>query len=212
MKKGQIFLIVGIITIIFLIMLRISFDLTKIVERKRYFELGLERDQFENVRTETLKSISIAYHEKDNITNNMEDFLRFSRDSLKREARDFNSFVVGSIYPNVTVNVNTRLNVSVLNFLGVEIQNLDLTFNSSTKSFSSIADGTNTETYFIFNTSSNINYTLSAYYKTSYENRTENISIPVEIGKNKFIGFFDLRLISDRLEQKDKFTQGYSLP
>jgi len=212
MKKGQMFLIVGIITIMFLIMLRISFDLTKIVERKRYLELGLEREQFENIRDESLKSISISYHEKENITDNVETFLRFSRDSLKREAIDFNSFVVGSIYPNVTANTNTTLNISVLNFLGAEIQNLDLTFNSSTKSFTSIADRTSTETYFVFNTSSSVNYTLSAYYKTSYENKTENISIPVEIGKNKFIGFFDLRLISDRLEQKDKFTQTYSLP
>lgn len=212
MKKGQIFLIIAIITIMFLIMLRISFDLTKIVERKRYFELGLEREQFENIRSETLKSISIAYHEKENITNNIENFLRFSRDSLIRETIDFNNFVVGSIYPNVTANTNITLNVSVLNFLGAEIQNLDLTFNSSTKSFTSIADGTSTETYFIFNSSSNVNYTLTAYYLTSYENKTENISIPVEIGKSKFIGFFDLRLISDRLEQKDKFTQTYSLP
>lgn len=204
-------MIIGIITIMFLIMLRISFDLTKIIESKRYLELGLEREQFKNIRSEVLKSISISYHKKENITKNVEDFLRFSRDHLKREAIDFNSFVVGSLYPNVSVNTDTRLNVSILNFLGTEIQNLDLTFNSSTKNFTSVKDGSTIETYFIFNTSSDINYTLTTYYLTSYENRTENITIPVEIGKSKFIGFFDLRLISDRLEQKDKFTQTYTL-
>jgi len=211
MAKGQIFLIIGIVTILTLVMLRTSLSLTKIIEEKRHLELELESQQFGNVRSETLRAVNIGYNEGINMTKNAEDFLKFARNSLKANAVDLNGLVVSSYFLNATASVDIKLNVTALNLLGIELRNLTLTFDSSARIFTSIADGSSISTDFTFNTGSNLNSTLSVYYLTSYENKTENITIPIEIGKSKFIGFFDLRLISSRLEQRDKFTQVYVL-
>jgi len=211
MAKGQIFLIIGIVTILTLVMLRTSLSLTKIIEEKRHLELELESQQFGNARSETLRAVSIGYDEGSNMTKNAEDFLKFARNSLKANAVDLNGLVVNSYFLNATASVDIKLNVTVLNLLGTELRNLTLTFNSSAVIYTSIADGSSISTDFTFNTGSNLNSTLSVYYLTSYENKTENITIPIEIGKSKFIGFFDLRLVGSRQEQRDRFSQTYTL-
>ena len=211
MGKGQICLILGIVTVVILVMLRTSLNLTRIIEEKRHVELGLESQQFSNVRSETLKAVSIGYNESSNMTRNAEDFLKFARNSLKASAVDLNGLILSSYFPTATAGTDIKLNVTTLNLLGAELLNLTLTFNSSSRIFTSIADGYSVSTDFTFNTGSNLNSTLSVYYLTAYENKTENITIPIEIGKSKFIGFFDLRLISSRQEQRDKFTKTYTL-
>lgn len=212
MEKGQMFLLMAIIIIVVLVMLRTSLSLTEIIENKRYLELGLERQKFKNIRDEAIRSVEIAYHNSGNMTENVETFLRFARDLLKVEVTDLNGIIISSSFPNVTINTDTRLNVSVLNFLGTSLINLNISFNSSSRNFTSVEDGKSIQTNFNFSTDQNVNYTLTVYYKTAYENKTEEVLIPVEIGKSKFIEFFDLRLISSRLEQRDKFTQTYTLP
>lgn len=209
--KGQTFLIMGIAIIFILIMLKVSLSLTKVVEEKRHFELGLERQQFDNVRSEVLKAVSIGYNKSSDMMKNTEDFLKFARRPLKINAIDLNGLIVSSYYSNVTANVDNKLNVTALNLLGTELINLTLSFNSLANTFTSVTDGSSIQTDFTFNTGSDVNYTLSVYYLTVYENKTENITIPVEINKSKFVGFFDLRLISDRWEQRDKFTKTYTL-
>jgi len=201
----------GIAIIFILIMIKVSLSLTEIVEEKRHLELGLERQQFDNVRSEALKAVSIGYDESSDMTNTLEDFLKFARKPLKINAIDLNGLVVSSYFPNVTANVDNTLNVTALNLFGTELRNLTLTFNSLARIFTSIEDGSIVRTNFTFNTGSDVNYTLSVYYLTAYENKTENITIPVEINKSKFVGFFDLRLISSRVEQRDKFTKTYIL-
>ena len=65
------------------------------------------------------------------------------------------------------------------------------------------------ETNFTFGSQGN--YSLKVFYNTSHENKTEEIIIPYETGKSKFTGFFDLRLISSRGENRDKFTETVTL-
>jgi len=211
MAKGQIFLIIGIVTVLILVMLRTSLSLTKIIEEKRHLELELESQQFGNVGSETLKAVSIGYNKSGNMTRNAEDFLKFARNSLKANIVDLNGLVVNSYFPNVTANTDVKLNVTTLNLLGTELRNLSLTFNSSAVIYTSIADGSSVSVTFTFNTGSNLNSTLSVYYLTSYENKTEDITIPIEVGKSKFVGFFDLRLVGSRQEQRDKLTKTYTL-
>lgn len=206
------FLIIGIVVITIMVMLKTSLSLGKQIENKRYLEQGLEREQFKNIKREVINAVDIAYFNSSNMTRNAEDFLRFVRRSMKATTVDFNALVVESIFPNVTADVETMLNVTALNLLGVEIRNLTLTFNSSARSFLSREDGAIIETDFRFNTSSDFNSSLTIFYLTAYENRTENVSIPIEIGKSKFIGFFDLRLVTSGQEQRDSFTKTYTLP
>lgn len=209
--KGQIFLIIAIITIITLMMLRVSLDLNKIMENKRYLESGLERQEFQNVKDEIVKSIVISSKNTSYIASNTNDFAKFARGSLTSRDEELNGFFVHSLFPTVTAGTDTRLNVTVLNILGAEIVTLNLSLNGSSQMFYSIPDSGSVETNFTFTTSSNANYTLTAYYLTAYENKTEEINIPAEIGKSKYVGFFDLRLISSRLEQRDRLTKTYTL-
>lgn len=209
--KGQIFLIIAIITIVALMMLRISLDLNKIMENKRYLESGLERQEFQNMEDEIVKSIVISSKNTTAIASNTNDFAKFARGSLTSRGEELNGFLVHSIFPTVVAGTDTRLNVTVLNILGTEIVTLNLSLNSSSQMFYSIPDSGSVETNFTFTTSSNANYTLTAYYLTAYENKTEEINIPAEIGKSKYVGFFDLRLISSRLEQRDRLTKTYTL-
>jgi len=174
-------------------------------------ESGLETQQFQNIKDEVIKTIETSYYQNAEITENVENFLKFVRSYLLEEAMDLNGFVVESIHPNVSVGEDTKLNVTVINLLGTELLSLSLTFNS-TKNFSFIDDEEKVQTDFIFNTDLDANYTLSVFYLTSYGNETNNITIPVEIGKSKFIGLFDLRLISPRIELRDKFTRAYTFP
>jgi len=209
--KGQMFLIMAIIIVVILTILKISLGLTQIIENKRYMESGLETQQFQNIKDEVIKTIETSYYQNAEITENVENFLKFVRSYLLEEAMDLNGFVVESIHPNVSVGEDTKLNVTVINLLGTELLSLSLTFNS-TKNFSFIDDEEKVQTDFIFNTDLDANYTLSVFYLTSYGNETNNITIPVEIGKSKFIGLFDLRLISPRIELRDKFTRAYTFP
>lgn len=209
--KGQIFLIIAIITIVTIMMLRVSLDLSKIMENKRYLESGLERQEFQNVKDEIVKSIVISSKNTTAIASSTNSFAKFARGSLVGRTGELNGFFVHSIFPMVTAGTDTRLNVTVLNILGLDVATLNLSLNGSSQIFNSVKDGTTVETNFTFTTSSNANYTLTAYYLTAYENKTEEINIPVEIGKSKYVGFFDLRLISERLEQRDKFTKTYTL-
>jgi len=205
------FLIMAIIIVVILTILKISLGLTQIIENKRYMESGLETQQFQNIKDEVIKTIETSYYQNAEITENVENFLKFVRSYLLEEAMDLNGFVVESIHPNVSVGEDTKLNVTVINLLGTELLSLSLTFNS-TKNFSFIDDEEKVQTDFIFNTDLDANYTLSVFYLTSYGNETNNITIPVEIGKSKFIGLFDLRLISPRIELRDKFTRAYTFP
>jgi len=214
LRKGQIFLILAIITVTLLISLRTSLNLTKIMETKRYMEVGLERKEFQNIRDEVLKRIEISY-QTNNITNKTEELVSFVRDVLKTRTIDFNCLLVQTIHPTVSSGTNTRLNVTVLNYLGSTIQTLNLSFSynlSANQTFSSVADKRRADANFTFNTNSNTDYILTVYYLLASENKTESITVPVQVGKSKLTAFFDLRMISSRAEHRDKFNKTYTLP
>jgi len=214
LRKGQIFLILGIITAILLISLRTSLSLVRIMETKRYLEIGIERKEFQNIKDEFLKTIEISY-QTGNSTNKTEAFASFLRDVLKTRTMDFNCLIVQTVHPTVVSGSDARLNVTVLNYLGETIETLNLSFSYNfnvNQTLSSISDREREDTNFTFTTGSNTNYLLVVYYKLSSENETESITVPVEVGKKKLTSFFYLRLISNRAEQRDKFNKTYTLP
>ncbi|MFH7882193.1 MAG: hypothetical protein QW140_00515, partial [Candidatus Aenigmatarchaeota archaeon] len=146
-----------------------------------------------------------------NISKNIEDFLRFSRNSFSSRGKIFNCFFLGVYYQNITENEQTDLNITVLNLLGHELKILNITFSydDSSKIFYSIQDGEKIQTSFSFNISSSSNCTLKIF-SFNYENWTEKIEIPLEIGKSKFIGFFSMSL-ENRIRIRDKFSEQLNL-
>ncbi len=205
--KGQAFIILSLILILFFFLVK---QLDVFEFRESY---GIESLEFQNLKEEVLKTVQISSPRIENISENLNEFLKFARNSFRSRSVELNAFLAKIYYPNVTPNSNISLNVSIFNLLGTSIEKLNLTFSydNSSKNFSSVGDGQQVETSFIFNTSSTVNYTLKIFYNTSYENRTEEILIPVGINKSKFIGFFDLGIEKDGLEKRDKIKVAYNL-
>ena len=206
MGKGQIFIIIAVITIVVIVLLKTSLNLTGILEDKRFLELGLERLEFQNLRSELTKVVQVSYNQT-NISDNMNDFVRFSKDSFSSRSNILTGIVLTATFPNITQNVDMPLNVTVMNYLDEDLASLNLTFNNTKLSFASVGKSSAFTTSFTFRTLSDINYSLIMNYTGSSVNSTENITIPVQIGTTKLVGFFDMRISSGRLEQRDKFTE-----
>lgn len=213
--KGQIFLIMAMIMIVTLMTLKTSLNLVNIIENKKYLETGLDRKEFDNIRNELVETIDYTSYQPTNITDNVNNYINFVKNSLMERAVNLNGFAVLTYHPTISSSIDTSVNVTVLNFFGTQMNTLTINFNNNTwdnRSFTSVADGTSKSVNFTFNTNTNRNYTLSVYYVIKSENRTNDFNISADIGKSKFIGFFDLRMVSDRSDQRDKFTQTYVIP
>lgn len=215
-NKGQMFLIMSMIIIVTLMVLKSSMDLPKIMETKRYMEMGLERKEFNNIKDELTRTIEFSYYQSSDIAANVKKFISFARNHLKARTVVLKGIAVESIFPTVAAGVDTRMNVTVFNFFDSKINSLNLSFIDSTtllndQTFTSISDGQTIETNFTINTNADKNYTLSAFYLLPSENKTEEISIPAKIGKSTYVGFFDIRFVSERLEQRDRITLTYDL-
>lgn len=206
--KGQTFVIMAIIIVIVMVMLKSSLNFVKIIENKRYIESGLERYQFQNVKDELEKTIQISYPNGKNITDNLNEFLKFSRQSFKSRTIELNGLFLEAYFPTIETGIDTRLNVSVLNLLGETINTINLSFSGSgvgqTQTNYTFEDYNILDTNFTFNLQANVyNYTLNITYNTSSENATKIIIIPTEVGKTKYIYYFDIRMVSNKLEQRD---------
>ena len=78
MAKGQMFIIISIITVVALVLLRTGINLPEVLESKRYLELGLERLEFSNLRSEIRNAININSNQT-NITDNVNAFIDLAR-------------------------------------------------------------------------------------------------------------------------------------
>ena len=206
MAKGQIFIIIAVIVITIIVVLKTSLNLTNVLENKRFLELGLERLEFQNLRSELTKVIQVSYNQT-NISENVNNFMSFAKESFLSRATILTGIGLTAMFPNVTSGANTSLNITVMNYLDDDISSLNLTFNNTQQNFTNMARSSAFTTSFVFNTTANINYSLMMRYRVPNTNSTENITIPVEIGKTKFVGFFDVKISSIRSEHRDKFTE-----
>ncbi|MEM5879507.1 MAG: hypothetical protein QXU74_03385 [Candidatus Aenigmatarchaeota archaeon] len=205
--KGQFFLISGIVVVIVLFLIKSSLDLTKIIENKRNLESSMARKEFLNIRSELIKTVEYSYNKNEG--EKIENYLNYVRLKLKVKTIELKGVAVEAGYRNVTAGSNTGLNVTIFNFLDETINSLNLTFSydGSNQSFSDIADGASVKKDFVFNTNLDVNYTLSVNFTTLKENRFYNITIPVEIGKSRFVSFFVLEMASFGTENRDEFTK-----
>jgi hypothetical protein len=209
--KGQMFLILAVVIIVIVILLKASLNVASILEMKKYLESGFERMEFQNLRDEIVKVIQISYNQT-NITANINEFVKFARTSFGSRAIDLNGIFVETIHPTVAEAADTTMNVTVYNFLGTDLRYLNLSLNGTERTYSSVSDNSIVNTNFNINVPYAKNYTLWIFYNTSMANYSDIFTIPIEIGKRKFVGFFDLRLVSSRSENRDKFIETVTLP
>ena len=212
--KGQIYLIIAIIVVTIMVTLKTSIDTTKLLESKRHLELSLEREQFQNIKREIYNTVSFSTNQSQNINNNVDNFVKYARNKLRVRTYDLNGMMVQIIYPTASSGVDTRINVSVLNFLGSEMRTLNLSFSyapSANKTFSFLRDESVLDTNFTFNTVSDVNYTLTVFYSTSNTATTEVITIPANVGKSNYILFTDIDLKGNVEEIRDKYRDVFRL-
>jgi len=209
--KGQVFLILAVIIIVTVVLLKTSLNIASVIETKNYLESGFERMEFQNLRDEIPKVIQISCNQT-NIAGNVNDFVRFARNSFSSRAMDLNGILVETVHPTIAASTDTTMNVTIYNFLGNKLKFLNLSLNGTEKTFSEIDDDRILDTTFPINAPSSQNYTLWIFYNTSTANSSQSFTIPIEIGKGKFVGFFDLRLLSSRSENRDNFIETATLP
>jgi hypothetical protein len=204
--KGEFFLISGLVVVISLFLIKSSLNLSQIIENKRSLEVSMERKEFLNMRDGLIKTIDYSYNK--NESERIENYIVYVRQRLKARAIELNGIAIESNLKDVVEGSPVGLNVTVFNFLGETIQSLNLSFScdSSSSTLYNIPDNSSRKADFTF-LGSNENCTLNANYTTPKESKKYNIQIPVEIGKNKFVGFFDLRVKSLRAENKDEFSK-----
>ena len=210
MGKGQIFITTAVIVIVVLVLIRTSLNLSTVLDNKRFFELGLERQEFQNFRSELTKIMQISYNQS-NISDNVNNFFSFAKDSFLGRTTILTGVGATASFHTVIQNQGTRLNVTFMNYLDEDISSINFTFNNTQQNFTSLAKSSVLITNLSFTVCCNVNYSLLIRYAAGSINSTENITIPVELTKSKFTGFFDIKVSSPRLEQRDKFTETITL-
>lgn len=203
--KGQLFLIAGLIMIVVFTSLKTSLSVATLVENQRHLVAGLDSLEFSNIRSEMMRSMQISYNNTSNMTNNLINFNSFLISALSAKTVQFNSLIIAAYYTNLTANTNTVMNVTVDNSLGTDLQFLNLTFNG-TSATSSLANLNTFNTSFTINIASSTNQSLTVFYNTTTTSQTETITIPLNISHGYYVTFFDLRYITNRGQQSDKFT------
>lgn len=209
-SKGQMFLIGSIVVVVVMVLIRTAIDVSEILEKKKFLEAGIEKLEFENLRREVPKAAFNAVNFSRNMTNATNSFIAFAENKFERRIVDLDGVSISSAYGTLAASTNIPLNVTVYNFFDVEVSravlNLSTNFNSPV-TLSDIEPGKTKGAQFTLNLASNQNLTLWAFYETSTEKVVANITIPARIGKEKFVGYFDLRMSSERGDIRDRFFE-----
>jgi hypothetical protein len=197
--KGQSFLIIAIIFITILALIKANISFQKFEKESFGFE-------FENVKEEIVRSVEFSIYEKENITKNLENFVDFARNSLKRKTLNLKAIILEGFIEN------NELNISLKNLLGNEIifLNLSFSYNDSFREFKDIKDEEKINATFIF-PSQDANYTLKISYTTPFSEESEELPVGVEVGKKKFILFVDMTIKSEEIKIRDKIFRNYLL-
>lgn len=210
MMKGQMFIIAGLIVIVAIVGLKSILSLQKILENQRHLVEGLDSLEFNNIRSEMTRVLAISFNSSANMAENLNNFNGFLRDTLASKGVEFDSLLVEVFYPTLSSNANTTVNVTVYNSLGTNMNQLSATFNGTSNTFV-LFNGNILRTSFTINTSVSNNQTLTVAYNTSSTSQTESITVPLNIGTSYYVAFFDIRYISNRGQQSDKFVSTFQL-
>ncbi len=102
--KGQIFVITSIMILIAIFLIRINTYTFEVKQDELFYE------NFDNLRTELINTIDVSLVNQDNINTNLDDFIAFSTNVLKRRGFEEDVNYTVSINGNErTINMNVSL-------------------------------------------------------------------------------------------------------
>lgn len=212
--KGQLYLMAAIVIVITLVTIKTSLNLIDLLENKRALESGLERLEFQNLRGELLRVAVNTLNSSANVTANTASFIQFAKTAFQTRSTELQGIGLITVYPTVAASTDVRYNVSIINFFDRPIDTINLNFSydaTKNQTFSNVDPGV-IDMNFTFNTAAHRNYTLWVYYRVGTEEKIKNITVSVEVGKSKFVEFFDVRMKSERLEQRDDVSETFPVP
>lgn len=208
--KGQVFLIGAIIIVLVLVLIRTSVNVADVVQRKNFIETGLERTEFDNIRSEVIKSASNAINDTQEIANETNSFVAFAEDKLNGRTLQLDGATVIVTYENLQESTDTDLDVTLYNFFDADMLNATLNLStdfSSPTNFNTTAAGETESAQFTLNLGSSQNLTLWVFYEVSGRQYVQNVTIPAEISKTKSVVYADLRMTSERGTLSDRFSE-----
>lgn len=209
--KGQMFIIGSLIVVVILILLRTSINVGDVLEKKKFLEVGVEKLEFANLRSEIPKAAFNTINATQDTTNVTNSFIAFAEDKLSARTMRLDGLSINSAYGNLSASTNIPLNVTVFNFFDVDLTNVILNLSTNFAApvnFSNVEPRGVRSTQFTLNLASSQNLTMWVFYQTSTESVTQNITILADTTrKTKFVGYFDLRMISDRGTIRDRFSE-----
>lgn len=208
--KGQMFMIGAIIIIAALVLIKTSIDVGDILEKKKFLESGMERLEFANMRYEAPKAAYNSLNASVNMTNATNGFIAYAEGKMAGRTVQLDGATITAYYPNITSGTNSPINVTFYNFFDADasrvIVNLSNNYNLP-QNFSDVPAGQTRSFAFNVNTASSTNMSLWVFYEVGGERVTENITIPVDLVKTRFVGYFDLRMTDDRGTLRDRFVE-----
>jgi len=203
--KGQMFIVAALVMIITIVGLKDSLSLQKILENQRHLVSGFDSLEFQNIRSEMTRVVQNSFNSTSGMTDDLNNFNSFVKDSLQTKNIEFDSFLVELYYPVLQPSTNAVVNVTVLNSLGTEMKFLNITFNGTSGTFA-LSNGNILRTSFTINTAVSVNQTMNIFYNTSASSQTETVTVPLTLGSSKYVAFYDIRYINSGGQQSDKFT------
>lgn len=204
--KGQVFLLTAGIIIAILVALRGIATVQQISSEREVLDVSLEDLAFKNIENEVKQIITISAAAPGNATENVIDFLNFSRRGSAGLSLDFQALFVGAL----ANSTNETMNITVFQFL--RETNLNVTIRLNTSSEQTNSTFLNDSGIWI----SNFTFTRGDPYNLTVllpdKNYQENITVRTRGGKDTYTGFYDIRLISSRATHISRFQQEVKAP
>jgi len=207
MNKGQMYLILATIIVTVLAILRISLNIDFILENNKQLQQNLDTLELSNIENGIRQSLVNNYNIPAR-SDNINSFIDFARSSELGRSNTLSGISIQSEYPTVIASSTATMNVTIYNFLGSQIDSMILTwsYDNSITTLTNLADNTTTKIILSFNTASNTNYVLITSYTSSNATAVKNVTIPVEIGASKFIGFYRMAFSTQQSTPISEFT------
>jgi hypothetical protein len=206
-NKGQFFLLFSLVIIMVIFSIFFSFPSEQLSKSRENLENYVYLSILSNIEEEQQKIFEYFYFNS-SLKDFEKNFSVYIRGKLELRNIEFKNVFLLASYDNIEANNQETLNISLLNLLGNEMNNINITFtyDNSSKLLSSLSDGNFFETSFSFNISSNVDYNLILEFSNN-EKEEYKINIPLRIGKSKKIGFWVNSLQAERFYIKKDFFE-----
>ena len=199
--NGHVVLLTAGIIIAILVALRGIATVQQISSEREILDVSLEDLVFKNIETEVKQIITVSADAPGNTTENVIDFLNFTRRGSDGHSLDFRALFVGAL----ANSTNQTMNITVFQFLRETNLNVTIRLNTSSEQTNSTLLNDSGIWINNFTFVRGEAYNLTAVLPDS--NYQENITVRTRGGKDTYTGFYDLRLLSERATHINRFQQ-----